>query len=199
MSPAWEIMRRERERKGERGDLEATVSFPHYRLSSSRHSWSRGPSCDCTDCTCTSTTPTTACACRVQVQCEAQTNPCTTCACTCPTCTSTCTTATSACTAFCTTAITACTALCTTTTTACPAVGEVVSVVEGLPVINIIPSLPPRLHLATQLQQSSKIALEKYYGLYKQSLFPFFRSNGEKTALDGAAINTKTYTNTNAL
>ena len=46
MSPAWEIMRRERERKGERGDLEATVSFPHYILSSSLHSWSRGPSCD---------------------------------------------------------------------------------------------------------------------------------------------------------
>ena len=42
MSPAWEIMRRERERKGERGDLEATVSFPHYILSSSLHSWSRG-------------------------------------------------------------------------------------------------------------------------------------------------------------
>jgi len=46
MSPAWEIMRRERERKGERGDLEATVSFPHYILSSSLHRWSRGPSCD---------------------------------------------------------------------------------------------------------------------------------------------------------
>lgn len=100
MSPAWEIMRRERERKGERGDLEATVSFPHYILSSSLHSWSRGPSCDSsvpvlTDCTCTctttvcaSTTPTTACACRVQVRCVTQT--CTTCACTCIT---TCTTA----------------------------------------------------------------------------------------------------------
>ena len=46
MSPAWEIMRRERERKGERGDLEATVSFPHYIRTSSLHSWSRGPSCD---------------------------------------------------------------------------------------------------------------------------------------------------------
>ena len=115
MSPAWEIMRRERERKGERGDLEATVSFPHYILSSSLHSWSRGPSCGSsvpvhTDCTCTCTTtvracttPTTVCACRVQVQCEAQTNPCTTCACTC-------TTATSACTTTCTTSTTACTA-----------------------------------------------------------------------------------------
>merc|ERR1712223_896 len=128
-------------------------------LSSSLHSWSRGPSSDCTDCTCTDctctctttvcscTSPTTACAYRVQVQCEAQT--------------------------------TACTAFCTTSTTACTAVGEVVSVVEGLPVINIIPSLSPKLHLATQVQQSSKIALKKIVDFTNSSFLPFFKSNGK--------------------
>jgi len=137
----------------------------------------------CTTTVCACTTPSTACACRVQVQCVTQ--ACTTCACTCSTtCTKSC--ASSSCS-------------CTTSTTACTAVGEVASVVEGLPVINIIPSLSPKLHLATQLQQSSKIALKKSSGLYKQSFFPLFRSNGEKFALGSSAINTKTNTNKNAL
>merc|ERR1719150_3474643 len=92
----------------------------------------------------------------------------------------------------CTTATTACTAFCATATTACTAVGEVASVVEGLPVINIIPSLSPKLHLATQLQQSSKIALEKIVDFTNSIAFPLFRSNGQQTALGGGAINTKT-------
>ena len=72
------------------------------------------------------------------------------------------------------------------------------SVVEGLPVINIIPSLSPKLHLATQVQQSSKIALKKIVDFTNS---PFFLSLEamEKTALGSSAINTSTNTNTNAL
>ena len=118
----------------------------------------------CTTTVCACTTPSTACACRVQVQCVTQ--ACTTCACTCSTtCTKSC--ASSSCS-------------CTTSTTACTAVGEVVSVVEGLPVINIIPSLSPKLHLATQLQQNSKIALKKTVDFTNSPFFLSLEAMGRK-------------------